>query len=75
VRRIFAKAPDGTLISRGTRHTYTHVIAYPREDHIGGPRFTGSATWLVWGWTKHPTRMLSRAKAIYRRAVAIPVSA
>jgi hypothetical protein len=71
--RLFVKDPDGALISRRTYHKYTHAVLVPREDAVGARCRGGSDTWRVWGWTTHPERMLREARAIYRRAIAVPV--
>lgn len=72
-RRIFAKAPDGSLVSRQTHRDYTHAIIVPRADVNAKKRGPGNDRWLVWGWTRTPERMLRAARRIYSRAIAVPV--
>jgi hypothetical protein len=72
--RLFAKAPDGSIVSRTTHKAYTHAVLVPREDVTGPLRAVGSATWVSWGWTTVPDRMLKDARAVYKRAVVVPVS-
>jgi hypothetical protein len=71
--RLFAKAPDGSLISRTTHKKYSHAVLVPRADVTGPMRAVGSATWVSWGWTTDPERMLKEARLHYKRAVAVPV--
>lgn len=71
--RLFAKCPDGSLVSRQTHRAYTHAIVVPREDVTAAVLGPGSETWLTWGWTRTPATMLKAAKRIYARAVAVPV--
>lgn len=74
-RRLFAKAPDGTLVSRQTHKKYTHAVIIPRRDALAGIRaFTGSETWAVWGWTTNSERMLKEARLYYKNAIVVPVS-
>lgn len=73
-RRIFAKAPDGTIVSRSTHKMYTHAVVIPRADVTFPLRGSGSATWIAWGWTHDPDRMLREARKHYKNAVAVPVS-
>lgn len=71
--RLFVKAPDGSLVSRTTHKKYTHAVLVPREDVTHPLRGVGSATWVSWGWTTDPDRMLKEARAVYNRATAVPV--
>jgi hypothetical protein len=67
-RRLFAKAPDGSLVTRTTYKRYTHAVIVPQEDVNPAIRRIGSDTWAVWGWT---TRMLKDARIAYKRAIAV----
>lgn len=73
-RRIIAKAPDGTLVSCTTHRPYTHAVLIPRSDVSVPLRGAGSASWVAWGWTRDPDRMLREARAVYKNAVVAPVA-
>jgi hypothetical protein len=52
--RLFAKLPDGALVSRCTHHKYTHVVAV--QDAAG--------KWIASSWTSRPARHRNKSGAV-----------
>lgn len=55
-KRIFAIAPDGTKVSRGTENHYSHAVVGLYEHP-----FTYAREWSVIGWTTQPREYVARA--------------
>jgi hypothetical protein len=66
--RLYAKTPDGKLVSRLTYRKYTHAILVPCED-----TYRGGEGWCALAWTSVPDKMLPYWRARFSRAALAEV--
>lgn len=63
MKQLFAKLPDGKIVSRKTHHQYTHVAAAVIEGE-----------WCALRWTKSPASALKFAEQMSREVQIVPVT-